>query len=99
MATGSHIGPREAIRVWDRLGRPMAMPIHWGTFKLSAEARETPPAMLELLMRCVGEPVDRFARRAIGRPFDVPPLSVAPPPLDEARLAACARTPAVRALR
>lgn len=99
MATGSHIGPREAIRVWDRLGRPSAMPIHWGTFKLSAEARETPPAMLELSMRCVGEPVDRFARRAIGRPFDVPPLSAPPPPLDEARLAACARTPAVRALR
>ncbi|HCB75897.1 MAG TPA: Zn-dependent hydrolase [Sphingomonas bacterium] len=99
MVTGSHIGPREAVRVWDRLGRPTAMPIHWGTFKLSAEARETPPAMLDLLMRCTGEPVDRFARREIGRPFDVPPLSAAPLPLDEARLAACARTPAVRALR
>ncbi len=99
MATGSHIGPREAVRVWDRLGRPTAMPIHWGTFKLSAEARETPPAMLDLLMRCAGEPADRFARREIGRPFDVPPLSAAPRPLDEARLATCARTPAVRALR
>lgn len=99
MATGSHIGPREAVRVWDRLGRPAAMPIHWGTFKLSAEARETPPAMLDLLMRCSGESADRFARREIGRPFDIPPLSAAPPPLDEARLAACARTPAVRALR
>lgn len=99
MVTGSHIGPREAVRVWDRLGRPTAMPIHWGTFKLSAEARETPPAMLDLLMRCASEPADRFARRDIGRPFDVPPMSAAPPPLDEARLAACARTPAVRALR
>ena len=99
MATGSHIGPREAVRVWDRLGRPTAMPIHWGTFKLSAEARETPPAMLDLLMRCAGEPAARFARREIGRPFDVPPMSAAPPPLDEARLAACARTPVVRALR
>jgi L-ascorbate metabolism protein UlaG (beta-lactamase superfamily) len=99
MATGSHIGPREAVRVWDRLGRPTAMPIHWGTFKLSAEARKTPLAMLDLLMRCTGEPADRFARREIGRPFDVPPLSAAPPPLDEARVAACARTAAVRALR
>lgn len=99
MATGSHIGPREAVRVWDRLGRPAAMPIHWGTFKLSAEARETPPAMLGLLIRCAGQSGYRFARREVGRPFDVPPIGAAPAPLDEARLAACARTPAVRALR
>lgn len=99
MATGSHIGPREAVRVWDRLGRPMAMPIHWGTFKLSAEARETPPAMLDLLMRCVGQPADRFARREIGRPFDVPAVGNAPPSVDEVRLEGCARTRGVRALR
>ncbi|MBB5696929.1 MBL fold metallo-hydrolase [Sphingomonas yantingensis] len=99
MATGSHIGPHEAVRVWDRLGRPTAMPIHWGTFKLSAEARETPPAMLDRLMRCAAAPADRFGRREVGRPFDVPPLSAAPSPLDEAQLASCARTPVVRALR
>ncbi|WP_315762268.1 MBL fold metallo-hydrolase [Sphingomonas sp. Y38-1Y] len=99
MGTGSHIGPREAVRVWDRLGRPAALPIHWGTFKLSAEARDTPPTMLRLLMQCAGQPADRFTRREIGRPFDVPPLTATPGTLDEARLAACARTPAVTALR
>ena len=99
MATGSHIGPREAVRVWDRLGHPAALPIHWGTFKLSAEARETPSAMLGLLMRCAGEPAGRFAPREVGRPFDVPPVGAVPPPLDERRLAACGRTREIRALR
>ncbi|PCD04795.1 Zn-dependent hydrolase [Sphingomonas spermidinifaciens] len=99
MGTGSHIGPREAVRVWDRLGSPIALPIHWGTFKLSAEARETPPAMLELLMRCAGLPVARFGRREVGRPFDVPAVEAAGARLEEARLEACARTPEVRALR
>ena len=97
LGTGSHIGPPDALRVWNRLGRPWALPIHWGTFRLSSEAYDTPPRMLAELMRCAGGPADAFAARAIGRPWLVPPVR-SDPPLDEARIEPCTRTEAVRAL-
>ncbi|HTG39483.1 MBL fold metallo-hydrolase [Sphingomonas sp.] len=99
MGTGSHIGPPDAMRVWDRMGQPMALPVHWGTFKLSAEGRETPPRMLDALMACAGQDRTRFQPRAPGAPWSVPPLAgVRPRPLDQARLTACAQTPAVTTL-
>ena len=80
MASGSHVGPREAIRVWDGLGRPFALPIHWGTFRLSREAYDTPPRMLDAMLRCAGSDTARFAPVAIGVPVDVPALAAAGPP-------------------
>lgn len=99
MVTGSHIGPLDAVRAWSRLGRPWAVPIHWGTFRLSWEARDTPPKMLHALLACAGQDPTRFAAREIGSAWDVPPLDVPPLPVDEARLAACAKTPEVARLR
>ena len=98
LGTGSHIGPPDALRVWNRLGRPWTLPIHWGTFRLSSEAYDTPPRMLAELMRCTGGPPGVFAAREIGRPWMVPPVAERPP-LDEGRIDDCAHTPAVRALR
>ena len=98
LGTGSHVGPPDALRVWNRLGRPWTLPIHWGTFRLSSEAYDTPPRMLAELMRCTGGPADAFAAREIGGPWLVPPVRSGPP-LDEARIEPCARTEAVRALR
>ena len=98
LGTGSHIGPPDALKVWNRLGRPWTLPIHWGTFRLSSEAYDTPPRMLAELMRCAGGPADAFAAREIGGPWLVPPVRSGPP-LDEARIEPCARTEAVRALR
>jgi L-ascorbate metabolism protein UlaG (beta-lactamase superfamily) len=80
MASGSHVGPREAVRVWDGLGRPFALPIHWGTFRLSREAYDTPPRMLDAMLRCAGSDTARFAPVAIGVPVDVPALAAAGPP-------------------
>lgn len=98
LGTGSHIGPPDALRVWNRLGRPWTLPIHWGTFRLSSEAYDTPPRMLRQLMRCTGGPADAFAAREIGRPWMVPPVTERAP-LDESRIQPCTQTPAVRALR
>ncbi|GAA0732515.1 MBL fold metallo-hydrolase [Sphingomonas japonica] len=98
LGTGSHIGPPDAVRVFDRLGQPFALPIHWGTFKLSSEARETPPRMLDLLMRCSGLDPRQFAARAVGQPVEVPKATTANRRLDEQRLASCARSDAVAAL-
>ena len=75
LGTGSHVGPPDALRVWNRLGRPWTLPIHWGTFRLSSEAYDTPPRMLAELMRCTGGPPGVFAAREIGRPWMVPPVA------------------------
>lgn len=72
MMTGSHIGPREAVDVFRGLDAGFGIPIHWGTFRLSFEAYETPPAMLDLFTACAGYRPDIFARRAIGQPIDIP---------------------------
>ena len=79
MASGSHIGPQGALAVWDGLGRPFALPIHWGTFRLSREGYATPPRMLDAMLRCAGSDPARFQAAAIGMPFDVPALGTAPP--------------------
>jgi L-ascorbate metabolism protein UlaG (beta-lactamase superfamily) len=89
MASGSHIGPRDAIRVWGGLGRPFALPIHWGTFRLSWEGYATPPRMLQEMLRCAGSDPRRFAPVAIGTSRMVPPLGTAPPAPDMAGVEAC----------
>ncbi|MDP5277822.1 MBL fold metallo-hydrolase [Sphingomonas sp. DG1-23] len=99
MASGSHIGPQGALHVWDRLGRPFALPIHWGTFRLSREGYATPPRMLAAMQRCAGSDPARFAPAAIGMPVEVPPLGTAPPSPDMARVAACARAGRFAAFR
>ena len=89
MASGSHIGPEEAIRVWNGLGRPQAIPIHWGTFRLSREGYRTPPDMLRAMLECAAVQPSRFADVAIGRPVAVAPLGAAPPAPDMPALEAC----------
>lgn len=97
MDSGSHIGPASAIRVFAASGATTAIPIHWGTFRLSYEGYDTPPRMLDLLLRCTGADPQRFAAKAIGVPFDVPPTAP-PAPLDLSRLDACVNSAEVRAL-
>ena len=94
MASGSHIGPMDAVRVFARLGATHAIPIHWGTFRLSFEAYDTPPRMLDTLMRCAGGDPASFAAATLGRSIDVP--AYAPPRRpDESKLAACMAQPAI----
>jgi L-ascorbate metabolism protein UlaG (beta-lactamase superfamily) len=99
MGIGSHIGPEGAIRVWDGLGRPQAIPIHWGTFRLSREGYATPPRMLAGMLRCGGEDPRRFAAVRIGQPVAVAPLGTPPPAPDFAAIAACERDGRFAALR
>nr|WP_294815519.1 MBL fold metallo-hydrolase [uncultured Sphingomonas sp.] len=99
MASGSHIGPRDALRVWDGLGRPFALPIHWGTFRLSREGYDTPPRMLAAMQACAGSDPARFAPAAIGVPVDVPALGAPPPHPDMTRVEKCVREGRFDALR
>ena len=96
MTTGSHIGPADAVRVFAELGATTALPIHWGTFRLSYEGYDTPSKMLDLLMRCTGADPARFAARRVGEAFEVP--AAKPAPVDTSRLDDCLGSEAVKAL-
>ena len=99
MESGSHVGPADAVEIYRRLGAAQALPIHWGTFRLSFEAYDTPPKMLAAAMACTGQ--TGFAPEPIGVPFDVPAY-VAPKPvtaMPREALLKCLDTPEVRALR
>ncbi|UIJ45123.1 MBL fold metallo-hydrolase [Sphingomonas cannabina] len=99
MASGSHIGPVDAVEVFRRLGAANAIGVHWGTFRLSYDARDTPPKLLAATMRCAG--LEGFHAMPIGAPRTIPPLSTRPsaPAISRDALLRCLDTPAVRALR
>ncbi|OWK31115.1 MBL fold metallo-hydrolase [Sphingomonas dokdonensis] len=99
MASGSHIGPPDAVRVFSRMAPSRAVPIHWGTFRLSYEARDTPPRMLSAVMRCAGFDPARFAPVGLGRPLTVPPVGSQPPRGDESRIEKCLSSAPVAALQ
>ena len=75
MESDSHIGPRRAVSVFEKLKASTAIPIHWGTFRLSYEEWSTPPRMLELYLRCAGIERKRFAPLRIGQSIQVPRYS------------------------
>ncbi|MFS0773573.1 MBL fold metallo-hydrolase [Sphingomonas sp. 1P08PE] len=100
MSSGSHIGPAQAVQVFAGLNAATAIPIHWGTFRLSYEGYRTPARLLRAAMACSSIAGRRFAAVAIGRPVDVPPIGAAAPataPIDARRLERCIDTPANRA--
>jgi L-ascorbate metabolism protein UlaG (beta-lactamase superfamily) len=96
METASHIGPHQAVEVFRRSRAAFAIPIHWGTFQLSYEERETPPRMLSEVLKCYGLPPDVFAARPVGASVEVPvansPAAVTPSP-------ACLESEAITQLR
>lgn len=99
MAAGSHIGPIDALEVYRRLGASRAIAVHWGTFRLSYEARDTPPRLLAAGEACTGQ--SGFDAVPIGTSLEIP--AYAPPPVRPAvtrdALVRCLATPAVAALR
>lgn len=89
METGSHIGPEQAVEMFRKVDAVQAIPIHWGTFRLSSEARETPPLMQQIYMRCSGFDPASFRPLAIGEAIAVPETRLAPVQPDAQALADC----------
>jgi L-ascorbate metabolism protein UlaG (beta-lactamase superfamily) len=99
MSAGSHIGPPQAVQIFERLGASTAIPIHWGTFRLSYEAYDTPPKLLDAAMRCSGAQ-GQFAAVRLGEPVAIAPFRAAGAGrTGDAAMKACLDTPQVRALR
>jgi L-ascorbate metabolism protein UlaG (beta-lactamase superfamily) len=98
MANDAHIGPGQAVEVFEHLRASTAIPVHWGTFHLSSEAYDTPPKMLKLFTGCAGIDAARFAPLRIGEQIEVPPY--APVMKVKADAAPCAEgSPALAALK
>lgn len=96
MASGSHIGPIQSVEVFRRLGAAHAIGIHWGTFQLSYEARDTPPLMLAEVMKCSGLDPRMFGAIEIGTSAAIPPY--APPASGHDPSPDCLETPAITKL-
>ncbi len=101
MASGSHVGPPQAVQIFERLGASTAIPIHWGTFRLSYEGYDTPPKLLDAAMRCSAvRSGRRFAAVRLGEPVTIGPVvGGAGGRTEDAAMRACLDTPQVRALR
>jgi L-ascorbate metabolism protein UlaG (beta-lactamase superfamily) len=78
--SGNHIGPIEAVEVFERLGAANALAVHWGTFQLSEEGINDPPDLLRATLARRGIAPARFRAIEVGRNWEVPPLA-APAPL------------------
>lgn len=70
----SHVGPAEALRIFDALNPARGLAVHWGTFQLSFEAMDDPPHALAALTRARGLAPGRFAATEAGQAFSVPAL-------------------------
>ncbi len=99
MGVGSHIGPIDAAEVFVRSKARTAIGIHWGTFRLSYEAYDTPPKLLDAVNKCRG--IRGFGTVALGQSTEIAalnaPVLTLPPPI--ALDPKCLDTPAVRALQ
>ena len=99
MGIASHIGPIDAAEVFLRSKARTGIGIHWGTFRLSYEAYDTPPKLLDAVNKCRG--IQGFGTVPIGRATEVPALTapVLTLPLPTALDPKCIDTTAVRALK
>jgi L-ascorbate metabolism protein UlaG (beta-lactamase superfamily) len=99
MGISSHIGPIDAAEVFLRSKARTGIGMHWGTFRLSYEAYDTPPKLLAAVTKCRG--IQGFGTVALGASTEIAaltaPVLALPPPiaLDDK----CIDTPAVRALK
>ena len=100
MENDAHIGPEQAVALFGQLRPALALPIHWGTFRLSSEGYDTPPRLLDIFARCAGLGPHRFRAAAIGAPVMVPERAERGAVPDAGARAACRPgSAALRALR
>lgn len=64
---GIHLGPANALKVFEMLGRGTLMPVHWGTFDLGLHPWDEPA---EELFALAEEARARIVTPMLGRPFE-----------------------------
>ncbi|MFO1328276.1 MAG: MBL fold metallo-hydrolase [Rubrivivax sp.] len=68
-----HIDPDEAVRIHRELGAKRSLGVHWGTFELTDEALDEPPAALARARAAQGVADDAFFVLAVGETRRLPP--------------------------
>jgi L-ascorbate metabolism protein UlaG (beta-lactamase superfamily) len=89
----AHLNPEQALRAFGDLGARTFLAMHWGTFKLTDEPLDAPPARLEAERRRLGLAEDRVRVLAVGETVEVGGSAPPAPP----RLRARAGGPAIGA--
>ena len=67
-----HQNPEEAVEGFEICGAQYAVAHHWGTFQLTNEAREEPPARLTTALSERGVEKERFRAIPAGAQWDIP---------------------------
>lgn len=62
-----HMDPQQAVTLWQQIGRPVTIPIHWGVFELADESLELPPQELLAALSAAGEKAEGFTPFIIGQ--------------------------------
>lgn len=62
-----HMDPQQAVSLWQQLGRPFSVPIHWGVFELADESMDMPPQELLTALDDKGENSRLFSPLRIGQ--------------------------------
>jgi len=62
-----HMDPQQAVTLWQQLGRPFTVPIHWGVFELADESLDMPPQELLTALNDEGEDGRLFSPLCIGQ--------------------------------
>lgn len=68
----NHMAPEQAVLLWQKIGKPLAIPIHWGVFELGDESLDEPPQVLLDTLIAAGESLTRFAPVRIGAFISMP---------------------------
>ena len=56
----AHINPEEAVQILEDIGAPKAVPVHWGTFKLTLEPMAEPAIRLRAALDAAALPGQDF---------------------------------------
>jgi len=68
----SHIGPAEAVRLFETLDPTRALAVHWGTFQLAFDGIDDPPRALAAQLQRRHIAAGRFLVAEAGQAFSVP---------------------------
>ncbi|VEB96762.1 metal-dependent hydrolase [Cedecea lapagei] len=62
-----HMDPQQAVTLWQAIGKPTTIPIHWGVFELADESLDKPPLELRKALEAQGETDAAFSPLRIGQ--------------------------------
>lgn len=66
-----HMDPQSAVALWQQLGMPRAIPIHWGVFELADESLDEPVKELAQALKNISSDVENFQPLRIGQYLSV----------------------------